>query len=330
MCGTAAISLIGSAEKQGRHEQTGTELTQTIEFSLKNRARSWAGKEPRSTLTCIPAPQSSSLGSTQLKGYVERLTRKVTGLLFYNTLASWAPTGGSKIPVVYCQSLCLTTTIVTLNPVGRKNPISWNVRQISSPWSGNSLSRPLLISSSLLCLVDIFLSNTFKKNKHKVRIKSLLPTVMNNMQTTWPIHSVLMKTQTHTFVCFVCLMPTKTTHLVFSDHSKGTSRSWSKAQPWTWPRWSCSERNPDILLHTRHGGAQRALSIFPLIMMLSKMSTDRGICSEVGKCTPGDSHWKWVDLCVLCIYDSWILHMYINDLCIHHMKVGDRPRENGD
>lgn len=144
-----------------------------------------------------------------------------------------------------------------------------------------------------------------------------------------------MKTQTHMclfclLVGLFCLMPTKTTHLVSSYHSKGTSRSWSKTQPWTWPRWSCLKRNPDILLHTRYG-AQRALSIFPLIMMLSKMPADRGICSEICKCTPGDSHWKWVDLCVLCIYDSWVLYIYINDLYIHDMKIeGDCPRENGD
>lgn len=110
-------------------------------------------------------------------------------------------------------------------------------------------------------------------------------------------------------LCLFCLMPTKTTHLVSSYHSKGTSRSWSKAQPWTWPTWSCLKRNPDILLHTRYG-AQRALSIFPLIMMLSKMPDDRGICSEICKCTPGDSHRKWVDLCSLHIRLRGFIHIH--------------------
>lgn len=122
---------------------------------------------------------------------------------------------------------------------------------------------------------------------------------------------------------FVCLMPTKSTHL--------ESTVWTQADhdlrlnPQTWPRWSCLKRNPDLLLHARYG-AQRALSIFPLIMMFSKTPANRGICRELCKFTPGDSPMKWLDLYVSCIYDNWIIYI----LCMCDRKVeGDCPKEKG-
>lgn len=82
-----------------------------------------------------------------------------------------------------------------------EDQIILNVGLISSPWSGNSLRTPLLISSSLLCLVDIFLSNTFKKNKHKLRIKSLLKIITENIPSRIAhIHHVQLRAQTSDFL----------------------------------------------------------------------------------------------------------------------------------